>query len=158
MLWSVGVGAAVAPVVTRRDFTICRLGRDRRQSPNSRQIASGTLAQCEHEPTDFPEGPRSSIDPNSSCGGCENRVDPATHRTPLQRPGRIQGAMHPASTFSSELAAPVVVSENSSRSLVKVSTFRRLILLLNNEIYVRVIRHRNDIRVRHECAGRVNMT
>ena len=38
-------------------FTIYRISRSRRQSPNSRLIASGTLAQCEHA---MPTSPNSS--------------------------------------------------------------------------------------------------
>ena len=48
-------------------------------------------------------GPRSSIDGKSSSSCCEKRVDVATHRTPIQLPSRIQGARHPASTFSTKL-------------------------------------------------------
>ena len=59
-------------------------------------------------PQIFPAGPRSSIDPNSSCDCCETRVDLATHRTLVQLPSRIRGVMHRASTLSSELAAPVL--------------------------------------------------
>ena len=62
-------------------------------------------------PEIFPEGPRSSIDSNSSCSCCETRVHLATHRTPIQLPSRIQGGMHPASILPFELAAVVVSGE-----------------------------------------------
>ena len=62
-----------------------------------------------NKPDIFPEGPPpSSIDLNSSCSCCETRVDLANHRIPIQLPSRVQGAMHPASTLSFELADLVV--------------------------------------------------
>ena len=63
--------------------------------------------------------------------GCETRVDLATHSTPIQLPSRIQGAMHRASTLSSELAALGV-------SVGRTCPARRLKSLLFSEIYCRV--------------------
>ena len=40
----------------------------------------------------------------------KKRVNLATHRTLVQLPSRIQGGMHPASTFSIELSALVLVA------------------------------------------------
>ena len=75
------------------------------------------------------------------------------HRTFVQLPSKIQGAMHPASTSSFEFAAIWgLCRENSSRSCVKSSTFRRE---KNNETYVRVIRYHETCGC-HVCAGRVN--
>ena len=76
----------------------------------------------------------SRIDSNISCSCCETRVVLATHRAPIRLPSRIQGAMHHPSTLSFELAAVVVCRENSFRSLVEVSTFRRQLQILN--VYV----------------------
>ena len=56
----------------------------------------------------FREGPWSSIVSKSSCSCYSKRVDLATHKTLVQPPSRIQGAIHPGLTLSFELAALVV--------------------------------------------------
>ena len=75
------------------------------------------------KPPILPEGPRSAIDSHSSCSCCEPRTDLATHRTLVQVPSRIQGAMHPATTLSFQLAA-LVVSVGRTRP-ANSFTFRR---------------------------------
>ena len=94
------------------------------------------------------------IDSNRCCiiCRCETRVDLATDRTPIQLPNRIQGGMHPASTFSSELVAALAVSLGRTRPAPrwKVSTSWNY-----NEMYAQVIRHRNETYEWHACARRV---
>ena len=84
-------------------------------------------------------------------------LQPAGH--PIQLPSRIQGAVHPASTFSIELAALAVCvgTTRPARRLQIVCFFAQP---KNNEIYVPgtwyvFIRHRNETRGWHVCAGRV---
>ena len=114
-------------------------------------------------PENIPEGPWSSIVSNSSCSCyekrvdlCDKRVDLATHRTLVQLPRRIQGAMHPGSTLSFEFAALVV-------SLARTRPARALNPLLfaenkKNEMYARVIRHHDETCGWHVCAGVRNMS
>ena len=94
---------------------------------------------------------RSSIDSNSSCSCCVNRVDLATHRTPTQLPSRIQGAMRPASALSIELATLLIVvwigrTRRARRLKSQLFARKKKTKIMECTYLVRVIsiRHRNE--------------
>ena len=134
--------AAVAPRTLREGLQYLRHSQTATAKKNTLQVH---LRQISPLKTDFltyktqsiSEGPRSSIDSNSSCSCCGKRVDLASHSATQQ-----DSAGHGPCLLPFELAALVVCVGRTRHARKLVSTFSRKLKILKCT-YVSYVSQRN---------------